>query len=103
MSTVSHNTSSMRNWSKDMDGSAENFDMLINRLYSLIDDFAGSKNFSGGLSNDFKTNVQDKKQKFLMYSTTFREASELVTKRAAKIDSDEAQLKSYFQRNNPLG
>ena len=103
MSTVSHNTDSMRNWSKNMEGNADNYDMLINRLYSLIDDFVGSKNFSGGLSSDFKTNVQDKKQKFLMYSTTFRESSELVNKRAVKIDSDEAQLKSYFQRNNPLG
>ena len=103
MSTVSHNTDSMRNWSKDMEGKADSYDMLVNRLYSLVDDFVGSKNFSGGLSNDFKTNVQDKKQKFLMYSTTFRECSELITKRAAKIDSDEAQLKNYFQRNNPLG
>ena len=36
--TVSHNTGAMRNWSSNMSSNAEEYDALISRLYSLIEE-----------------------------------------------------------------
>lgn len=100
--TVSHNTGGMRNWASNMNDNAEEYDSLISRLYSLIDEFTNSSNFSGGLSTDFYNAVVEKKSAFMSYSATFRDCAELINKRASKIDSDEAELKNRFNRANPL-
>lgn len=99
---VSHDTASMRNWSNTMDSNSNSYDDLINRLYSLVDQFAGSNEFKGGLSADFLNTVMNQKQAFLDYSRTFAECSEIIKSTATKIDSDEAQLKSIINRANPL-
>jgi len=101
--TVSHNTGAMRNWSSNMTSNAEEYDALINRLYSLIEEFTGSSDFSGGLSTDFYNAVVEKKSAFMSYSATFRECADLINKRASKIDSNEADLKNKFNNANPLG
>ena len=102
-SIVSHNTGAMRNWSSNMTSNAEEYDALINRLYSLIEEFTSSSDFSGGLSTDFYNAVVEKKSAFMSYSATFRECADLINKRAARIDSNEADLKNKFNNANPLG
>ena len=100
---VSHNTGAMRNWSSNMTSNAEEYDALINRLYSLIEEFTSSSDFSGGLSTDFYNAVVEKKSAFMSYSATFRECADLINKRAARIDSNETDLKNKFNNANPLG
>ena len=100
---VSHNTGAMRNWSSNMTSNAEEYDALINRLYSLIEEFTSSSDFSGGLSTDFYNAVVEKKSAFMSYSATFRECADLINKRASRIDSNEADLKNRFNNANPLG
>ena len=100
---VSHNTGAMRNWSSNMTSNAEEYDALISRLYSLIEEFTSSSDFSGGLSTDFYNAVVEKKSAFMSYSATFRECADLINKRAARIDSNETELKSKFNNANPLG
>ena len=102
-SIVSHNTGAMRNWSSNMTSNAEEYDALINRLYSLIEEFTSSSDFSGGLSTDFYNAVVEKKSAFMSYSATFRECADLINKRAARIDSNETDLKNKFNNANPLG
>ena len=99
---VSHNTGSMRTWSSNMTSNAEEYDSLISRLYSLIEEFTSSSDFSGGLSTDFYNAVVDKKSAFMSYSATFRDCADLITKRAAKIDKNEADLNHRFKNANPL-
>lgn len=99
---VSHNTDSMRAWSGTMDANSNSYDDLINRLYTLIDQFAGSNDFKGGLSSDFLDKVLNQRQAFLNYSRTFEDCSEIIKSTATKIDSDEAQLRSIIERANPL-
>ena len=100
---VSHNTGAMRNWSSNMTSNTEEYDALISRLYSLIEEFTSSSDFSGGLSTDFYNAVVEKKSAFMSYSATFRECADLINKRAARIDSNETELKSKFNNANPLG
>lgn len=100
--TVSHNTESMRNWSAAVEDYALEYDRLINSLYALVEQFANSKDFRGGLSEDFLDKFINQKTQFLSYSEIFRECSELINKTATKIDNDHAELKSRIQRNNPF-
>lgn len=100
--TVSHNTEAMRSWSTNMNENADNYDMLVNRLYALVDQFVGSSDFSGGLSSDFMDKVLSQKPAFERFSTTFKECAKLINDRSRKIDSDEAELKSRIANANPL-
>jgi hypothetical protein len=93
----------MRNWSNVMDTNAGDYDSLINRLYNLIEGFAGSEQFRGGLSTDFLNQIMDMKPQFLKYSATFRDCDDLIRARAKSIDIDEANLASRIERANPLG
>ena len=103
MSIVSHNTDQMRNWSNVMDTNAGDYDSLINRLYNLIEGFAGSEQFRGGLSTEFLNQIMDMKPQFLKYSATFRDCNDLIRSRAKAIDIDESNLKSRIGRANPSG
>ena len=103
MSIVSHDTDLMRDWSNTMDTNASDYDSLINRLYSLVDQFVGSEEFRGGLSTDFMDKVMSQKPAFIRYSDTFKECAELISSTAGRIDSDEAELKSAINSANPLG
>ena len=40
---VSHDTELMRSWSNTMGDKTNEYDSLVNRLYSLIDKFVGSE------------------------------------------------------------
>lgn len=99
---VSHDTELMRNWSNTMEDNSDDYDRLINRLYALVEEFAGSSDFRGGLSSDFLDKVLSQKNTFQRYSTTFRECSKLISDTSRKIDSDDAELKSIIGRANPL-
>ena len=59
MSIVSHNTDRMRDWSSAVDSKAGDYDSLIDRLYNLVEGFAGSANFKGGLSTDLLSNMTE--------------------------------------------
>lgn len=102
MSIVSHNTDRMRDWSSAVDTKAGDYDSLINRLYNLIEGFAGSEQFKGGLSVDLLNNMNELKPQFLKYSSTFRDCTELIRSRATGIDNDEAALKGRIDKSNPL-
>ena len=103
MVTVSHNTELMRSWSTTMTDKSNNYDDLVARLYSLVDQFVGSEDFKGGLSTDFEDKVISQRPAFERYSATFNECSDLINKTATNIDSDEAELKGAINRANPLG
>ena len=102
MSIVSHNTDGMRDWSAVMDTNAGDYDSLINRLYNLVEGFAGSEQFRGGLSADLINRMTELKPQFLKYSSTFRDCTDLIRSRATGIDSDEAALKGKINKLNPL-
>lgn len=102
MSIVSHNTDRMRDWSSAVDSKAGDYDSLIDRLYNLVEGFAGSANFKGGLSTDLLSNMTELRPQFLKYSSTFRDCTDLIRSRATGIDSDEAALKGKIDKSNPL-
>ena len=99
---VSHDTDQMRNWSNTVDNNSGDYGSLIRSLYSLVEDFAGSSQFKGGLSSDFLNTFQAQKSEYLKYETTFNECAELIKNRAQNIDSDEAYLQSRINGSNPL-
>lgn len=99
---VSHDTDQMRNWSNTMDSNSGDYGSLIRTLYGLVEDFAGSSQFKGGLSSDFLNTFQAQKGEYLKYETTFNECAELIKNRAQNIDSDEAYLQSKINSGNPL-
>ena len=100
---VSNNSEGMRNWSTGIQGSADDYDGLINKLYSLAESFANSRDFSGTLSDTFYNNFIAMKPNFLRFSATFRDCAELLNSRAANIDNNRASLNSKINRANPLG
>ena len=102
MGTVSHDTSLMRDWSVKMDVNAEDYDALIIRLYTLVDQFVGSAEFKGGLSEDFMNNVMNQRKAFFDYSDTFRECANYIKSTSHGIDDDEHMLKNMMNTNNPL-
>ena len=79
------------------------YDSLINRLYNLVEAFAGSELFKGGLSADLLNKMTEVKPQFLKYSSTFRDCTDLTRSIAKTIDTDEANLKSRITSSNPLG
>lgn len=103
MAIVSHDTDLMRDWSSNIDERANDYDSLVTRLYTLVDQFVGSPEFKGGLSTDFENAVISQKPEFLKYSETFRECVELINTTASNIDSDESSLQSGINKANPLG
>lgn len=100
---VSHDTDKMRTWSTTMETNSSDYRNLIDELYSLVDEFAGSSIFKGGLSTDLSTNIEGQKTAYINYQTLFEEASDILKNRAQNIDSDEAYLQSRINQNNPLG
>ena len=50
---VSHDTNAMRTWSNNVDQNSGDYDDLISKLYALVDQFVGSPQFKGGLSEEF--------------------------------------------------
>ena len=99
---VSHDTNAMRDWSNNMEQQSGDYDDLISRFYALVDQFVGSAEFKGGLSEDFYNMVIDKRNEFERYSDTFRECAKILSGRADNIESDEAYMKAMFHRANPL-
>ncbi len=100
---VSHSTDLMRSWSTDINEKSNSYDELVDSLYKTIDQFVGSEDFKGGITEDFENSVLSRRPDFQKYSTTFRECTEYMDKAAQTIDDDEAELKASFEQNNPLG
>ena len=102
MGLVGHNTSMMNDWSNEMNSNDSEYLRLVNGLYGLVEEFAGSSSFKGGLATEFINNLDGLKSEFLKYSDVFNECSELIKSRALKIDNDEAEDKSNIRNSNPL-
>jgi len=99
---VSHSTEAMNNWAKTRESDAEDFDTMVNELYSLIDQFVGTDEFRGGLAEDLRNNLDSYKSEFRKYSTTFREASDVMKKNANKIETNDAMHKRNINAANPM-
>ena len=100
MDTVSNNSTGMRNWSSNIQSNADEYDELINKLYSLIEGFANSRDFKGTLSDSFYNTFIAMKPAFLRYSATFRDCAELINSRAANIDNNRAALNNRINSQN---
>lgn len=96
---VGHNTEAMREWSGNIETSAQEYDQLISSLYSLVDNLVSTE-FTGGLSQDFEESVLNKKDDFMRLSQTLNDCAELVKTRSSRIDDDEAELKSQIQSSS---
>ena len=99
---VSHDTNGMRDWSQNIEAKSNDYDDLINKFYAIVDEFVGSPQFKGGLSDEFFNGVMNQRNTFMQYSDTFRECAKYMNTKSANIDSDEAQMKAMFNRANPL-
>lgn len=99
---VSHNTELMRDWASRMGDKTNIYDEYVSNLYNLVEQFVGSEDFKGGLSTDFEETVLNQRPAFERYSSTFTECIELIKNTATNIDSDEAELRTAIQQNNPL-
>ena len=97
---VSNNSDGMRNWSSNIQSSADDYDGLINRLYSLVEGFANSKDFKDASNVFFSLIILRMKPAFLRYSTTFRDCAELINSRAANIDNNRAALNNKINSQN---
>lgn len=102
MSTVSHNVSEIYNSAKQYEEHASSYDVLIGNLYSLIEELTSDQVFKGGLSMEFKNDVLDKKQKFYSYSSTFRDAAEILNKRGHNIEDATMQMSSKIRNSSIL-
>lgn len=98
----SHDTEKMGNWSEGMRKSSSNYRLLIDELYSIIRDFAGSPDFRGGLSTDLIADIEGKYGFFLQFEDLFNESAKIVDLRAKNITDDEAYLQSRIANNNPM-
>ena len=103
MGIVSHNTDEMREWSTNIKEHDNDFNDLINKLYSLIENFAGSEDFRGALSEDLLDHALEQKEEFLRFSDTFQECYKMVNDIASNIDEDEIYLRNKINNQNPLG
>jgi uncharacterized protein YukE len=99
---VSHDTNAMREWSQNIETKSNDYDDLVNKFYAIVDQFVGSPQFKGGLSEEFFNVVMNQRNTFMQYSDTFRECAKYMNTKSSDIDSDEAQMKSMFNRANPL-
>lgn len=100
---ISHNTEAMRDWATVVTENSNLYSDQIEALYSLVDQFAGSPDFKGGLSTDFENQVIDLKPKFEEYAQVIEECVEIIKERATVIDDVESELDSSLKRENPLG
>ena len=99
---ISRDTNSMRNWSNTMNANADNYDALVNELYSLIDQFVGSSDFNGCLSREFLQKMEVLKPEFKKYSTVFEEYSKMIKDISIRMDNTDAELASRIARGNPF-
>lgn len=97
---VSHNTELMRDWTGNLKNNTTVYDDLVNRMYTLIEQFAGSNDFKGGLSDEFVNVVLNRKQFFKDYSETFNECISVMNKTANKIDDDTNRLANMYNNND---
>lgn len=102
MAIVSHDTNLMQNWSNNMQSNNSDYESLIRELYALVEEFASSDDFKGGLSTNFLENFLGKKQSFMDFSQAFNDTVDYIKSRARDIESDEAYLQSKIENNNPL-
>lgn len=99
---VSHDTTAMRDWSNNIEDKSNDYDTLVKQFYAIVDQFVGSNEFKGGLSEDFYNLIIGKRADFERYSESFRECSKYLRSRASGIESDEAQEKSIINGANPF-
>ena len=102
MDIVGHNTEKMRTWSNDMNNNSNEYGTLIRNLYNLVEEFANSNEFKGGLSDEFLQSFLAMKQEYLSYENIFNECTELINAKAHSIDADDSYLQNRVRSGNPL-
>ena len=95
---VSYNTEQMREWSNKITNNNDSYFDNITKLFQEIESFVGS-GFTGGLADEFLESFQDKKKYFIDNKDIIDECTELITKRANKIDSDEEELMNQIKND----
>lgn len=103
MTTVSHNVELMQEWSTKMGDNSSYYDTLVDNLYTLIHQLAGSEDFRGGLANDFEEQMERIKPDFKRYSETFQDSIEYVKERTTQIQDDEQFLTNKINSGNLFG
>ena len=100
--TVGHNTEMMREWSESVSNYASEYDSLIHSLYNLLQGFVSS-DFTGGLSKDFESKIMEQKPNFERLTNFLEDASNLVKRTSADIDSDEEELRQMINNSDIIG
>ena len=100
MGIVSHNTEEMRAWANELKNNTNAYDNLVRDLYTIMQGFAGSADFKGGLSDTLINNINRMRPFFEEYSDTFLECIKYIVSTASDIDSDTSRLKQYIENNN---
>lgn len=100
MGIVSHNTEEMRAWANELKNNTNVYDNLVRDLYTIMQGFAGSSDFKGGLSDTLINNINRMRPFFEEYSDTFLECIKYIVSTASDIDSDTSRLKQYIENNN---
>ena len=100
MANVGNDTSQMNEWSNNVDLKNQDYEQLIQKLYTLVDNFASSEEFKGSLSKEFENSVLNQKQMFESYSNTLRQCTDYMKTTSTKIDSQNEQLTAQFKSGN---
>jgi uncharacterized protein YukE len=96
---MGHDTALMAKWATKLQGNTDYYDQLVRKLYTTVDSLVGT-DFNGGLSEDFRNNIESKKKDFTDYSDTFSDCIKYINSRVNTIESDEQFLKNKIESEN---
>lgn len=96
---IGHNIELIDEWISKLQGNTNYYDDLVRNLYSAVDSLVGT-DFQGGLSEDFKNNIYNKRKDFTDYSDTFSECIKYMIARRGNIESDEQYLHNQIESGN---
>ena len=99
---ISYNTERMREWSNRVNEENNSYYDNITKMFQEVENFVGS-GFTGGLADEFLSSFQDKKKYFIENNSIIEECTDLINKRANKIDSDEQELMNQIKNDSYLG
>ena len=101
MSTIGYDTSAMREWSGNIENCAEEYNTLIKKLYTTVDQFV-SCDFSGGIAKELENSILSQRVNFYKLSNVLNEVAGLISTRATNIDNDTQDMKKMIDQNSIL-
>ena len=96
MSRIGSNTTSMRDWSNTVGNKAEEFNDLVNGLYSKIEALLAT-DYKGGVSDTFNETVLDLKPFFTRQYETLNEFCSTINTAADNIDEKQQNAAAAAQ------